>query len=278
MKKIFFVAALAMAFAVTSCSEDDQQIVDETKDLKLVQTLTNDTHTIELFTNNGTLAQGHNQIWLRFKNKSTQLVETPETVNWKPIMHMTSMNHSCPYTGIEKSQGKETLMDGSIVFQMPDNETEYWELTIDYSIDGNTFTAVDRVDVPASEHQRVTSFMGTDNKRYIMALIDPAEPQVAANDLVIGVYQMQNMMNFPQVNGYSIVHDPRMPSMGNHSSPRNINCVQGLEGLYYGTVSLTMTGYWKFNLMLYNDQGTLIKGEEVTEQNESSSLYFEVEF
>jgi hypothetical protein len=69
-----------------------------------------------------------------------------------------------------------------------------------------------------------------------------------------------------------------MPSMGNHSSPRNVNCVQGLEGLYYGTVSLTMTGYWKFNLMLYNDQGTLIKGEEVTEQNESSSLYFEVEF
>ena len=39
-----------------------------------------------------------------------------------------------------------------------------------------------------------------------------------------------------------------------------------------------MNGYWKLNLMLYNNTSQLIKGEEVTESNEGSSLFLEIEF
>ena len=39
-----------------------------------------------------------------------------------------------------------------------------------------------------------------------------------------------------------------------------------------------MTGYWKLNLQLTKADGTVLKGEPVTEANPASSLYHEIEF
>ena len=70
-----------------------------------------------------------------------------------------------------------------------------------------------------------------------------------------------------------------MPSMGNHGSPNNVDLTQSLaDEFYHGKLSLTMTGYWKINLQLANAAGTVLKGEEVTDQNPASSLFFEIEF
>ena len=70
-----------------------------------------------------------------------------------------------------------------------------------------------------------------------------------------------------------------MPGMGNHSSPNNEDLIYDpTTQRYNGRLSLTMTGYWKINLMLENQNGDVLKGEEVTELNESSSLFFEIEF
>jgi hypothetical protein len=70
-----------------------------------------------------------------------------------------------------------------------------------------------------------------------------------------------------------------MPSMDNHSSPNNEDLsYNSATGSYEGKLSLTMSGYWKLNLMAYDAGGTLIKGSEVTEENPSSNLYLELEF
>ena len=95
----------------------------------------------------------------------------------------------------------------------------------------------------------------------------------------IGVWKMENMMSFPMVNDYTVKIDPRMPSMGNHSSPNNENATQSNPGDFYeGKLSLTMTGYWKINLQLAKADGTILKGEEITSTVESSSIFFEIEF
>ena len=121
--------------------------------------------------------------------------------------------------------------------------------------------------------------MGTDNVKYVVAMIDPKSPKVAVNDMTVGVWKMQDMMTFPVVDGYTVKIDPRMPSMGNHSSPNNIHATQMLAGgLYNGKLSLTMTGYWKINLQLANAEGTILKGEEITETVTASSIFFEIEF
>ena len=69
-----------------------------------------------------------------------------------------------------------------------------------------------------------------------------------------------------------------MPGMGNHGSPNNIDLTQSTDDFYHGKLSLTMTGYWKVNLMLENQNGETLKGEPITDTHQSSSLYFEIEF
>lgn len=283
MKILKHITILFLAIFITSCSSDDDTIVtnpaEETAGLTKIQEIANDTHVIELFSESGFLTQGYNHISLRIKDKSTNNYVTNATIDWMPLMHMTMMQHSCPKSSIEKIAGKQTLYEGEIIFQMAQNATEFWELTLNYTINGTSFTAKDTIDVPASEKRTVSSFTGTDGARYVIAYISPKNPKVALNDMKVGLYKMQDMMNFPAVDNYKIKIDPRMPSMGNHGSPNNTDLEQTASGSFYqGKLSLTMTGYWKINLQVLNSSGEVLKGEAVTTENPASSLFFEIEF
>lgn len=278
-----FVAFVALSIFLISCRTSDDPVtppsVNELEGLVKVKEFSNDTHTIELYTATGTTQLGYNDLKFRIKNKSSNQYEKNASVNWSPVMNMTSMSHSGPKSSITKVTPDGTLYTGYLVFQMPQNATEYWDLKFDYSINGTAYTATTVVDVPDSAKRRVNSFLGSDNTKYIVAYIEPRTPKVAVNDMTLGVWKMQDMMTFPVVDGYTVKIDPRMPGMGNHGSPNNVNATQTSPGkLYNGKLSLTMTGYWKINLQLANSAGTVLKGEEVTDQNPASSLFFEIEF
>lgn len=280
MKTLRIVSLAILAFFASCSSDNDETVtVNELDGLTKIQEMTNDTHVVELYSATGVLQQGHNAISLRFKNKATNQYEKNATVSWAPLMHMTSMQHACPYSSVTKTSGKETLYNGYIVFQMAQNDTEYWSLKINYSINGTDYSVNETISVPASAKRRVTSFTGTDGTKYVLALIEPTSPKVAINDIKMGVFKMENMMSFPIVNNYTVKIDPRMPSMGNHGSPNNVNLTQSeTDLLYNGKLSLTMTGYWKINLQLLNSANEVLKGEEITETTTASSIYFEVEF
>ena len=277
-KKNIILLFAALAFA--SCSSDSNETtVNELDGLTKFKEITNTTHTIELYKHMGGLVQGYNEVSFRIKDNTTGKFITNATASWMPVMHMTSMTHSCPKSKIEKASAEATLYEGYIVFQMAQNTTEYWDLKIDYTINGTAFTATSVIDVPASAKQKVTTFTGSDNVRYIVAYVDPHHPKVGINDMITGVWKMQDMMTFPVVDNYKLKVDPRMPSMGNHSSPNNVDGTQIAAGdLYQGKLSLTMTGYWKLNLQLLNASGTVLKGETITDAVPASSIYFEIEF
>jgi hypothetical protein len=222
---------------------------------------------------------GYNNIFLRIQNKATGEYFTEADIMWMPVMDMTMMDHSCPHSAVTKVAGKETLFNGYAVFQMPENVDEGWSLTIDYTIMGTEYEVEGDISVPDAPKKRVMSFMGTDAARYVVALIEPSSPEVATNDMVVGIFKMETMMSFPQVADYTLEIDPRMPGMGNHGSPNNEHPVYSdVDGLYHGKLSLTMTGYWKVNMILKNAADEVLKGEVVADAVESSSLYFEVEF
>lgn len=281
MKTLKYLSVLFVALLTFSCSSDDDTnplIIDEIDGLVKTQELSNSTHILELYTQKGVLEQGYNAISIRIKDKNTNNFITNASVNWNPMMYMTGMQHSCPKSEVVKTIGKQTLYNGYIVFQMASHDSEYWELTINYSIDQVDYSVNQIIQVDTSNKQRITSFMGTDNQRYVLALIEPSSARVALNDMVVGLFKMENMMDFSVVNNYTIKIDPRMPSMGNHGSPNNVDLTQKTDGFYHGKLSLTMTGYWKINLQLLNQSDDVLKGEEVSEENPSSSLYLEVEF
>lgn len=278
----YFVALIAMVFTFASCSSDENNNTNPANELEgliKIQQFGNYSHTIELYSKTGILQQGFNDIDIRIKDNQTTEYIKNATITWKPIMHMTSMSHACPYSSLTKTTATGTLYNGYIVFTMPQNETEYWDLEIKYTIAGINYTALSQIDVAASAKRNLNTFTGTDGTKYIVAYIEPTQPKVALNDLKVGVWKMENMMSFPMVDGYTVKIDPRMPSMGNHSSPNNMNAIQANPGeLYTGKLSLTMTGYWKINLQLANPSGDVLKGETITEANEASSIFFEIEF
>lgn len=283
MKILKYITIFALAITFFSCSSDDNSSaeipVDETIGLQKIQEISNENHTIELYSQSGSLIQGYNHITLRIKDKKTDAYIKDAKINWLPLMHMAMMEHSCPKSAVAKTSDKQTLYEGDIIFQMAQNDTEYWDLIFTYTVNNISYTATDVIKVPASAKRTVTTFNGTDGVRYLIAYIAPQTPKVATNDISVGVYKMQDMMTFPVVNNFKIKMDPRMPSMGNHGSPNNTVLTQSVtDSFYKGKLSLTMTGYWKINLQLLNASDEVIKGETVTTENPASSLFLEIEF
>ncbi|CAM1349977.1 hypothetical protein [Tenacibaculum insulae] len=279
MKILKYILPILLITFITSCSDDTIEEKDETSALNYIQTLSNDTHNVEIFSKETNLHQGYNDVFLRIVEKNTDNYLTNATVTWSPVMHMTSMMHSCPKSAITKAKNTETLYNGYIVFQMAENDTEKWSLTIKYTVDNVEYTVEEQISVPATDKKNVTVFMDAAQNRYVLALINPENPEVGMNDFKVGLFKMETMMDFPIVENFTIKNDPRMPSMGNHSSPNNTDLTFNTTSkLYEGNLSLTMTGYWKLNLMAYNTLNELVKGEEVTDTNENSSLYLEIEF
>ena len=278
--KILRILPFVLVTIFASCTSDNGATsIDELEGLTKFKEISNTTHTIELYKHMGGLEQGFNEIALKIKDKTSNQYITNATVSWMPLMHMTMMTHSCPKSSVTKMSTDGAVYEGYIVFQMAQNATEYWDLKIDYNINGTAYSMTSLIDVPASAKQRVTTFTGSDNVKYIAAYVDPHHPKVGINDMVAGVWKMQDMMTFPVVDNFKLKIDPRMPSMGNHSSPNNVDLTQTTAGdLYNGKLSLTMTGLWKINLQLVNASGTVLKGETITDAVPASSIYFEIEF
>ena len=281
MKLKYIIAILFISLLTISCSTDDDtdQVLNEIEGLKKIQELTNSTHTLELFNTSGNFKTGYNAISIRIKDNTTKDFVDNATLSWMPIMTMPTKDHSCPQSEISKAQGKSTLYDGYIVYQMANLDGSGWSLKIDYTINGVSYSVASNIVVMQSEFQNVTAFMGTDNVRYVLALIEPMQPKIAVNKMKVGLFKMETMLSFPIVADYKITLDPRMPGMGNHSSPNNKDLTYNVgDKIYDGDLSLTMSGYWVLNLKLLNSSGEVLKGENITEENKKSSLYLELNF
>lgn len=277
-----FIAALILSLSFTSCSKsDDDQKVEENPlaDYNMLTTIKANGHDIQIYSEQEQFTLGYNELFIRIKDDASDTYIKNADIAWTPLMHMTGMMHSCPASALTITTDT-SIYSGFVVFQMPGNADEYWELTLDYKINGQDFGAVERVEVtsPADGYRRVNSFMGSDDARYILAMMS-IKPKEGVNDFSALLFKMENMMSFPVVKDYKIDVDPRMPGMGNHTSPNNADLIyDDAFKSYKGKLNFTMTGYWKINLKLENSSGETLKGEDVTEENESSSLFFEIEF
>ena len=280
MKLKHTLLILFIALFAVSCSTDED--IPETNDIQgliKVQDLSNDTHTVELYTAKGEFLTGYNAISIRIKDKASEKFIENASISWNPVMQMPTMQHACPKSAIIKTSGKTTVYEGFIIYQMTNLDGSGWSLTINYTINGVVYTVTDTITVMQYKNQNVTSFKGTDGNKYIIALIEPKTPKMAINKLKVGLFKMETMMSFPVVENFTITLDPRMPGMGNHSSPNNTDLIYNPENQTYdGHLSLTMTGYWVLNLKLLNASNEVLKGENVTTENPQSSVYLEVEF
>ena len=282
MKLKYIIPILLLSIFTTACSNDDDNtppIINEVEGLIKFQEISNSTYTVELFNEAGMFYTGYNKVSMRIKDNATNAYLENAAMSWMPMMQMPTMQHSCPKSAIVKADDKNTVYEAYVVYQMTNADGSGWSLTLEYTINGADFKDTEPSTVMQSEKQNATTFMGSDESRYIIAMIEPVNPKIAINELKVGLFKMENMMMFPEVANYKMALDPRMPGMGNHTSPNNTDLsFNSTDKMYYADLSLTMTGYWVLNLKLINDQDTLLKGEDVTDTNKKSSLYLELEF
>lgn len=269
-KLIMVFSAIAL---LSSCSKDKKEEQEKKSTFKEVVTLSSEGHSVVVSSKNGKLVAGYNPLQVQIKDKSGKIIEV-SNLNWMPMMDMGDMKHSCPKSELKKSENN--IYEGFIIFQMKGK----WQLSFDYMYNGVKYSVSNsEIEVVMPKRQRVSVFKGSDKKKYVLALIEPTEPKAEPNKIEVGLYTMENMKDFPVVEGYTLLIDPRMPGMGNHGSPDNIDLTQKSDGFYYGTVNFTMTGYWKINFQVENSNKQIIAGTKVPKGKEgSSSVYLEVEF
>src|SRR5690625_1784455 len=76
--KYFMLLILANTLII-SCSSDDDNFNDtnihnETEHLTLIQTISNESHKLAIFTENGKLIEGYNSIYIQIKDHNDQLI------------------------------------------------------------------------------------------------------------------------------------------------------------------------------------------------------------
>ncbi|SHJ14666.1 hypothetical protein SAMN04487911_11240 [Arenibacter nanhaiticus] len=284
MKTIkLILASIILSMGATSCSkEDDSPIIEENPmaQFNMVSQMEANGHTVELYADGEGFTTGYNEIYIRIKDNDRETYFANPKITWTPMMYMQAMMHTGPKSLLGATENN-TVLKGYLVFQMAGNEDEYWDLTLNYKVEGTEYTVKKNIDVnhPTDGKQKVTTFTGSDNVKYVLAMVSPQKPKEGLNNMAAVLYKMESMKEFSLVENYTITLDPRMTSMGNHGSPNNKDLTyDATSQMYQGQLSLSMTGYWKLNLKVLNESGELLKGEDVTEENEASSLYFELEF
>jgi hypothetical protein len=131
---------------------------------------------------------------------------------------------------------------------------------------------------PDARLATVQAFTGKDGNHYILTLLEPKKPQEGANKITAYVHSSKDGGNYALVKNVKLKIDPRMPSMGNHSSPNNVDLTwDDKNKVYQGTVNFSMTGYWKISLILLNETGEVLQGNSITADVKESSIYFEIE-
>jgi hypothetical protein len=224
-------------FFAASCDNDDSNPDPEL--LKIAEAFVDSAETAVVLYAEDSLAVGYNTFFIELRDADGDVVDDAH-VAIAPLMQMMSTSHSCPFE-IPAADGRR--FRSGVVFQMASNDMERWQLDVNFHNHRNDREGSARftLDVAPSGCVQMTT---VDTTLYIVALKNPVVPRVGMNELEIGLYRRETMMNFPAVTTGVMTFEPMMPSMG-HGSPGNEQPHHVENGLYVGQVNFTMTGEWQ---------------------------------
>lgn len=202
---------------------------------------------------------GYNQLFLEVHKAGDPLEDLKIAV--VPMMQMEAHAHSAPVENPDtRRTSEENLYEGAVIFTMPGSEAGSWSLQISVELpDGQSLTGEVSVDVDPSE--RVRSFESEGGQHFFLTLVEPVQPEVGSNELVVTLHRQESMTSFPPVTNAEFGFEPWMtaPSM-DHGSPNNERPVHQSDGHYQGVVNFTMTGDWELRF------DPVIAGEESPRQ------------
>lgn len=285
--KFFTLFAIATLCAVaTSCTLDKtdfeseiERDVTEYFEFKEAASLSNGNYRISIEALNGTFYKGYNEIRVKVLDGNNQVSSVSEFTFLPVFTDSENSVKSGPHRHQLEYNSAGNYFSGYVVFPYLTNPMEHWELYLNFNHNGHSYSIHQPITVQNQTNQNLnmTTFVGNDGEQYVIALVAPQKPKVAENQLVAGIYKYNRpaqppgtfpdpaQFSYSEATDYKLLLDPRMPepSMGNHSSPNNVDLTQQSDGLFYGVVNYTMTGNWTLNFRLMDSEGNLVKGTEV---------------
>lgn len=287
MKAYKFFIAIVFTVLITSCTLDKTDFeselsreVTEYNTFKEVGVFHSASYKISIEVLGGALYQGYNEIRIKVLNEQSNSILDDEQVTLLPVFtDADNSTSSGPHQYKLTYNAKEQYYAGYVVFPNISNANTSWNLHIGFK-DKNSLYQINPlviVQQQTNKNLNMTSFVGNDGNMYYIALVAPQKPKVAENKLVAGIYKYMpsgvsddslpnpDQFSYTEVQNYTLMLDPRMPepSMGNHSSPNNVDLTQQANGLYSGVVNYTMTGKWTLNFILKDATGEIIKGTQI---------------
>ncbi|MBR6820317.1 MAG: FixH family protein [Bacteroidaceae bacterium] len=313
VKGLFFIMVVA-AMALTSCNSNDDdgapqieipgvtfdgdvdccsaeealQVYKFLQTVKIIpelSTVVDGQYNVFAYSKTGTFHVGYNDLYfVATKRLSGNYIKNFAICDLTPQMYMVRMDkyHSTPV-----SSGVTTFNDnylavkrGWISFLMGSSDMGSWTLSYAVSVLGskaNLEKTAFTVDALPEGQDWVKSFK-LDNQTYYLSLVNPSDWTVGGNEIVAYVSQQSAQGTTPYglaEKKFTIDIDPRMPDMGNHTSPDNRSLTRLGDGSYKGYINLTMTGQWRIHLTVRDAQGNIVAGGDNLDSG-YSSLYWDV--
>ena len=233
----------------------------------------------------GSFHTGYNDIYfVATKKKSGNYVKNFEISNLSPLMYMVKMDmyHSTPVGGSVASfdESRLAVKRGWVSFLMNTSENGSWTLSYDIAVLGSKGAVSEQeIEVSALPEGQVwlKSFKVGDDT-YFVSLADPTDWKTGTNTAIAYVSKKSNPITTPYAQAteqFTIEIDPRMPDMGNHTSPDNTALTRQDDGSNRGTINLTMTGLWRIHLTVKDSEGNVVAGGDDLSDG-YSSLFWDV--
>ena len=271
---------------VDCCSaEEALQVYKFLQTVKIVPELSTEIdgkYNVFAYTRNGSFHNGYNEIYFVATKKATgNYIKNFELTSITPVMHMVKMDkyHSTPTGPAAESfdNGILAVKRSWVSFLMNTSEAGSWTLSYDALVLGKE-GKVEKKDIvvnalPDGQAWLKSFKVGDDN--YFLSLVNPSDWKTGTNTIKAYISKKSDPITTPYAlatETFTVEIDPRMPDMGNHTSPDNTPLLKQKDGSYLGNVNLTMTGLWRIHLTVKDAKGNVVAGGE----EELSSLYWDV--
>jgi hypothetical protein len=274
---------------IDCCSaEEALQVYNFLQTVKIIpelSTVVDGQYNVFAYSKTGTFHTGYNEIFfVATKKKNGNYVKNYDITDVAPQMLMVKMNmkHSTPVGGSAESfdENRLAVKRTWVSFVMNTSEAGSWTLSYHASVLGSTggIEAADITVAGLPEGQQWLKSFKAGGDTYYLSLVNPTDWTTGTNAIRTYVSKKSTEATVPYAlasGPFTIDIDPRMPDMGNHTSPDNVALTHQTDGSYQGAINLTMTGRWRIHLTIRDGEGNVVAGGDDLADG-YSSLYWEV--
>lgn len=235
-----------------------------------LSTVVDGKYNVFAYSRTGTFHTGYNELYFVATKKLTgNYVKQFDVEGLSPLMEMAAMNmkHSAPAAASAVSLDDQHLaVKRAWVSFLMDGEWTFGYNARVLGATGGVEQAALSVGSQGDGQQWLKSFKA-DGQTYYLSLVTPTDWQTGTNTIRAYVSQKGSVATeaYPlAAQQFTIDIDPRMPDMGNHTSPDNQPLTRQTDGSYEGTINLTMTGLWRIYLTVHDLAGNVVAGGDET--------------